>query len=91
PFSLTTLFGFLIAARDRVKGAGLFFGLLLLYPLPFYLAFPQARNRYVIEPIMLALSVYFLIAVWHRLFAKRGQLDAHGTPTGLEEHLATRA
>ncbi|HTQ62446.1 MAG TPA: glycosyltransferase family 39 protein [Candidatus Solibacter sp.] len=70
PFSLVALFGWLLAARDKVQGQGLLLGLLLLYPLPFYIAFPQARNRYALEPEMLALSTYFFTVVLRRLFAK---------------------
>ncbi len=63
PFALLTLFGWLLAARDRHEGQGLLLGLFLLYPWPFYVAFPQARNRHAIEPEMLVLSVYCLTVV----------------------------
>ncbi len=76
--STMTLLGLLAAFRNRLRGAGLFFGLILLYPLPFYIAFPQTRNRHPIEPEMLALSIYFLIAVFREF---RGQREALHTPT----------
>jgi hypothetical protein len=86
PLSLMTLFGILLATRDRVKGVGLFLGLLVLLPLPFYLAFPQARNRYTIEPEMLALSVYFLISLLRRLRIMRETPHARGLmPLTLEK------
>ncbi|MHB8500755.1 MAG: ArnT family glycosyltransferase [Candidatus Acidiferrales bacterium] len=44
PFSLLALFGWLFAARDRVKGQGLLLGLLLLYPLPFLHRFPAGTQ-----------------------------------------------
>jgi hypothetical protein len=67
PFSLLTLVGLLRAARAKLKGHGLSLGLLLLYTLPFYIAFPQARNRQTLEQGMPALAVYFVIAVTNRL------------------------
>ncbi|MGC1617456.1 MAG: glycosyltransferase family 39 protein [Candidatus Acidiferrum sp.] len=73
PFSLLTLFGWLLAARDKLKGQGLLLGLLLFYPVPFYIAFPQARNRHTIEPEMLALTVYFAIAFMNRLGVGEGR------------------
>ena len=82
PFSLLTLFGWLLAARDKIKGQGLLLGLLLLYPLPFYIAFPQARNRHAIEPEMLALSVYFVIVLLRRLGLKRGGPHSNSRASG---------
>jgi 4-amino-4-deoxy-L-arabinose transferase-like glycosyltransferase len=67
PFSLMSLLGGLLAARNKIKGAGLLLGLMLVYPLPYYIAFPQARNRHAIEPEMLALTAYFLILILSRL------------------------
>ncbi|MGB2591906.1 MAG: glycosyltransferase family 39 protein [Candidatus Acidiferrum sp.] len=71
PFAVVTVFGWLLAARDKLYGQGLLLGLLLLYPLPFYVAFPQARNRHTIEPEMLVLSVYFFVVAARRLGVRR--------------------
>jgi len=48
----------LIAHRRRLRAWPLFFGLLLLYPVPYYLTFTQARYRHPIEPIMVLLIAY---------------------------------
>jgi hypothetical protein len=91
PFSLTMLFGGLLAARDKINGRGLLLGLLLFYPLPFYVAFPQARNRHAIEPEMLALSVYFLIALLRRAHAKQPGAGTPEFPANLEDAEVARS
>jgi|HubBroStandDraft_2_1064218.scaffolds.fasta_scaffold17962_2 4-amino-4-deoxy-L-arabinose transferase-like glycosyltransferase len=48
----------LIAHRRRLRAWPLFFGLLLLYPIPYYLTFTQVRYRHPIEPIMVLLIAY---------------------------------
>jgi Dolichyl-phosphate-mannose-protein mannosyltransferase len=78
--STMTLLGLLAAFRNRLRGAGLFFGLILLYPLPFYIAFPQTRNRHPIEPEMLALSVYFVVAVFREFRGKPEMSHAPSLP-----------
>ena len=85
PFSVLTLFGWLLAVRDNIEGQGLLLGLLLLFPLPFYIAFPQARNRHAIEPEMLALSVYFVVAGLRELRGKRGQTHLGACPAEFQE------
>ncbi len=65
--SLMAPLGLLFAVRDKIKGAGLMLGVILVYPLPYYVAFPQLRNRHAIEPELLALSVYFLVSVLRQL------------------------
>lgn len=84
PLSLMTLFGTVMAFRDKINAAVLLFGLMLLFPWPFYIAFPQARNRYTIEPEMLALSIYFIVAVVHGLRGRLGHLHARSGPVNLE-------
>jgi hypothetical protein len=59
PLSVLTAFGAALALGNRVPGAWLFLCGILFYPLPYYLAYPQARYRHPIEPVMLILSVYF--------------------------------
>lgn len=48
----------LIARRRRLLAWPMFLGLLLLYPVPYYLTFTQARYRHPIEPIMILLIAY---------------------------------
>jgi 4-amino-4-deoxy-L-arabinose transferase-like glycosyltransferase len=48
----------LIGHRRRLRAWPMFFGLLLLYPVPYYLTFMQARYRHPIEPVMVLLIAY---------------------------------
>jgi len=53
--SFLLLPGLLVAHRRNVHAWPMFFGALLLYPLPYYLSYSQARYRHVIEPLILLL------------------------------------
>jgi 4-amino-4-deoxy-L-arabinose transferase-like glycosyltransferase len=48
----------LVAHRGRAHGWPMFFGGLLLYPLPYYLTFSVSRYRHPIEPLMALLICY---------------------------------
>lgn len=94
PLSLLAALGLLFAAGDKVRGAGLFLGLLLLFPLPNYIAFAQTRYRHPIEPEMLALSVYCLTVLWREFRGKRREPRNSAPPVEVEEAeeaVATRA
>lgn len=54
-FSILALFGVWQAWRKKMPGIGVLAGTIILYPLPYYLAYPMPRYRYAIEPIMLLL------------------------------------
>ena len=56
--SLLTLFGLLLALRQKRPDAWLFFWLLLLYPFVYYVVFPHARYRHPIDPAITILSVF---------------------------------
>jgi len=48
----------------RPRGWLLFAAALIIYPIPYYLAYPVAKYRYAIEPELLLLSVYFAFILW---------------------------
>ena len=56
--SILTFLGLVLTLRKRKRGAFLFTSLLLFYPVVYYLAFPNARYRAPIEPVMIILAVY---------------------------------
>ncbi len=58
--SLLTLFGALLALKQKRPHAWLFFWLLLLYPFVYYVVFPHARYRHPIDPAITILSVFVL-------------------------------
>jgi hypothetical protein len=57
-FSFLTLPAMLVAHRRGLRAWPLFFASLLLYPLPYYLTYSQARYRHVLEPLMLLLLCF---------------------------------
>jgi hypothetical protein len=48
----------LVAYREQLHGWSMFFGELLLYPLPYYLTFSVSRYRHAIEPLIVLLISY---------------------------------
>jgi hypothetical protein len=61
-FSMTALLGLFFAFRSKTPGAWLFASL-ILYPLPYYITYPQVRYRHPIEPEMLLLVVWGITSV----------------------------
>jgi hypothetical protein len=43
---------------------------LIVYPLPYYLAYPVAKYRHAIEPELLLLATYFTAVVWSEIRGK---------------------
>lgn len=61
-------FGLLLAiGRDRNDGATLLGLVILLYPLPYYLTYPQERYRHAVEPEMLIVACFLACAVWDHI------------------------
>jgi 4-amino-4-deoxy-L-arabinose transferase-like glycosyltransferase len=50
--------GLWLAYRKRVCGRFLFAILLIVYPLPYYIAHPSPRYRHAVEPVMILLIAY---------------------------------
>lgn len=62
--------GLLVACRRRIHGVFLFASLLIFYPLVYYVVFPTDRYRHPIEPQLVILSVWVLLAgKWHPILA----------------------
>ena len=57
----------------------MFFGALLLYPLPYYLTYSQVRYRHVLEPIILLLIAYAGVEVFSKLQSVVRPVDALAT------------
>jgi len=74
--SLLTLFGLLLALRQRRPHAWLFFWLLLLYPMVYYIVFPHARYRHPVEPAITILSVFVITQAETRAKPKSSNLSA---------------
>ncbi|HKT68686.1 MAG TPA: hypothetical protein VJP83_04580, partial [Terriglobales bacterium] len=52
--------GLWLCLRHRVRGTFLLACALLVYPIPYYIAFPAPRYRHAIEPVMVMLITYAL-------------------------------
>jgi hypothetical protein len=65
--SVLGIWGLLLALKRRVHGVFLFTALLVVYPLVYYVCFPEPRYRHPIDPELLILGVYLISQ------AKRGR------------------
>jgi 4-amino-4-deoxy-L-arabinose transferase-like glycosyltransferase len=52
--------GLLLALRRRVHGVFLFATLLAIYPLVYYICFPEPRYRHPLEPELIILGIYLI-------------------------------
>ena len=62
-FLLSTLAAFAglwLCVRNRARGTFLLASALLVYPIPYYIAFPAPRYRHAVEPEMVLLIIYAL-------------------------------
>ena len=64
PLSLAGWLGFLFALTRRPRGWILYAAALLIYPVPYYLAYASVKYRHAIEPELLLLGVYFVFVLW---------------------------
>jgi 4-amino-4-deoxy-L-arabinose transferase-like glycosyltransferase len=58
--SVLGIWGLLLAWKRRVHGVFLFASLLLVYPLVYYICFPEPRYRHPIDPQLIILGVYLI-------------------------------
>lgn len=71
PLSAIGWLGLLFVLTRRPPGWLLYAAALVVYPVPYYLAYPQAKYRHAIEPVLLLLGVYLAFVVWGEI-ARRG-------------------
>jgi len=64
PLSAVGWIGLLFVLTRRPRGWPLFLALLLIYPIPYYLAYPNAKYRHAVEPELLLLGVYLVYVLW---------------------------
>ena len=69
PLSALGWLGLLFVLTRRPFGWLPFAAALVIYPIPYYLAYPVAKYRYAIEPELLLLSVYFVFILWSEVRA----------------------
>ncbi len=79
--ALAAFAGLALAFRNRIPGSFLFACLLLVYPLPYFLAHPSPRYRHAIEPEMVLLIAYGLWEARGRsVYGRSGAFPAAGGP-----------
>jgi 4-amino-4-deoxy-L-arabinose transferase-like glycosyltransferase len=64
PLSVLGWLGLLFVFTRRPRGWPLFAATLIVYPIPYYLAYPVAKYRHATEPELLLLSVYLAFVLW---------------------------
>jgi len=64
PLSVAGWLGLLFVLTRRPPGWQLFLAFLLIYPIPYYLAYPNAKYRHVLEPELLLLGVFLVFVLW---------------------------
>jgi GT2 family glycosyltransferase len=58
--SVLGIWGLLLAWKRRVHGVFLFASLIIVYPLVYYICFPEPRYRHPIDPELVILGVYLI-------------------------------
>jgi 4-amino-4-deoxy-L-arabinose transferase-like glycosyltransferase len=71
PLSLVGWLGLLFVLTRHPPGWILFAATLFVYPIPYDLAYPNAKYRYAIEPELLLLGVYLVTVFWGEFAARR--------------------
>ena len=69
PLSVLGGLGLLFVLTRCPRGWLLFSAAIVIYPIPYYLAYPVVKYRHAIEPELLLLSVYFAIVVYGEIQA----------------------
>jgi 4-amino-4-deoxy-L-arabinose transferase-like glycosyltransferase len=81
PLSATGLLGFLLLLTRRPRGWLLLASAVLVYPIPYYLAYPVSKYRHAIEPELVLLSCYLVAVLWDEIDpAARRATAARGIP-----------
>jgi 4-amino-4-deoxy-L-arabinose transferase-like glycosyltransferase len=71
PLSAAGWLGLIFVLTRRPRGWLLFAALLLVYPLPYYFAYPNAKYRHAVEPELLLLGVYAASVLWQEVAGRR--------------------
>lgn len=71
--SVVSLLGLLFVLTRRPPGWMLYLGAVLVYPLPYYLTYANAKYRHAIEPELLLLGAYLAAVLYGEVEKARGQ------------------
>ncbi len=71
--SVVSLLGLLFAITRRPPGWILYLAAVLVYPLPYYLTYVNAKYRHAIEPELALLGAYLLVVLYEEIEKARAQ------------------
>lgn len=71
--SVVSLLGLLFALTRRPSGWVLYLAAVLVYPLPYYITYVNAKYRHAIEPELALLGAYLVVVLYEELEKKRGR------------------
>jgi 4-amino-4-deoxy-L-arabinose transferase-like glycosyltransferase len=77
--SAPALLGLLLACVRRIRNIGPIVLVMLVYPLPYYVVYTNPRYRHAIEPFMVILIGYFIVAIYEEFragFTRRARVTA---------------
>lgn len=69
--SVVSLLGFLFLLTRRPPGWVLFAGAVLVYPIPYYVTYANAKYRHAIEPELALLGAYLVVVLYEEFERKR--------------------
>lgn len=69
--SVVSLLGFLFLLTRRPPGWVLFAGAVLVYPIPYYVTYANAKYRHAIEPELALLGAYLVVVLYEEIERKR--------------------
>ena len=78
PLSVLGWLGLIFVFTRRPRGWLLFAAAIVVYPIPYYLAYPVVKYRHAIEPELLLLSVYLAFVLWGEIRALMQRRNATG-------------
>jgi len=78
---LCGMFGLLVSMFRRERFAFLFGGIVLLYPMVYYITFPHSRYRFPLEPIMLLYGLHLVALVFGYLRHRFGSDEERALAT----------
>jgi GT2 family glycosyltransferase len=73
--SVLGIWGLLLAIKRRIHGVFLFASLILVYPLVYYICFPEPRYRHPIDPELVILGVYLVSESKPRIAAANSEQE----------------
>ena len=69
--SILSLLGFLFLLTRRPTGWVMFAGVIIVYPIPYYITYANAKYRHAIEPELALLAAYLVVVIYEEIERRR--------------------